>query len=78
LFDVPDDVWLHYVGVEQRGQVVCIRCWHWLTDVIDGGAYQAQHPEHRRALPLWSELWIASVTGRPRRPSTRWRNSPQV
>jgi hypothetical protein len=34
LFDVPDDVWLHYVGPEQRDQVVCIRCWRRLTVAI--------------------------------------------
>lgn len=54
LFDVPDDVWLHYVGVEQRHQIVCLRCWHWLVSVIDGGAYQAQHGV---PVALWSDVW---------------------
>jgi hypothetical protein len=54
LFDVPDDVWRHYIGPDQRHQVVCIRCWDRLTGVIDGGAYQA---EHGGPLPLWSDQW---------------------
>jgi hypothetical protein len=54
LFDVPDDVWLHYIGEEQRHQVVCIACWHWLTNIIDSGAYQAQHGG---PLSLWSDAW---------------------
>lgn len=52
LFDVPDCVWLHYVGgEEQRGQIVCIGCWHWLTDVIDGREFER---EHGGAVALWS------------------------
>jgi hypothetical protein len=54
LFDVPDDVWLHYIGPGQRHQVVCIQCWHRLTGVIDGGVYQAKHGG---PLPLWSDQW---------------------
>jgi hypothetical protein len=51
LFDVPDDVWLFYVGEEQRHQIVCIACWHWLTDAIDASAYER---EHGGPVPLWS------------------------
>jgi hypothetical protein len=51
LFDMPDDVWLHYVGEDQRHQILCIGCWHWLTDAIDGSAYER---ENGRAVPLWS------------------------
>jgi hypothetical protein len=47
-------VWLHYVGQEQRHRVLCIRCWHRLTEAMDGGAYQA---EHGGPLPLWSDQW---------------------
>jgi hypothetical protein len=56
LFDVPDDVWLHYLGLDRRHQVVCIQCWRRLTEAIDGGAYQA---EHGGPLPLWSDQWRA-------------------
>ena len=35
LFDVPDEVWLHYLGPDQRHQVVCIQCWCRLTSVIE-------------------------------------------
>jgi hypothetical protein len=56
LFDVPDDVWVHYVGEEQRHQIVCIACRHWLVELIDGGAYQAQHGG---PVPLWSDAWRA-------------------
>ena len=52
MFDVPDDVWLHYVGQEQRGQLVCIRCWHWLTEIVDDSAYER---EHGGPLAMWSE-----------------------
>lgn len=67
LFNVPDDVWLHYIGEEQRDQVVCIRCWHWLTEIIDGGAYQR---DHGGPLPLWSDAWrerlgVSADTPRP-------------
>jgi len=51
LFDVPDDVWLHYVGEEQRHEVLCIGCWHWLVDAIDGGALEAAHGV---PVPMWS------------------------
>jgi hypothetical protein len=51
LFDVPDAVWLHYVGHDHRHQIVCISCWRWLINVIDGGAYER---EHGGAVPLWS------------------------
>ena len=34
---------LYYVGEEQRGQILCIGCWHWLTDVIDGSAFEHEH-----------------------------------
>jgi hypothetical protein len=54
LFDVPDDVWLHCVGPEHYHQVVCIRCWHRLTDAIDGSTYQAKHGG---PLALWSDQW---------------------
>jgi hypothetical protein len=51
LFDVPVCVWLHYVGHDQRHQIVCISCWHWLTDVIDGSAFER---EHGGPVSLWS------------------------
>lgn len=51
LFDVPDPLWLHYVGEEQRGQILCISCWHWLTDVIDGSAFEHEHGD---PVALWS------------------------
>jgi ferredoxin len=51
LFDVPNEVWLHYVGHEQRHQIVCMGCWHWLTNVIDGSAFEQ---EHGGAVSLWS------------------------
>ena len=51
LFDVPTTVWRFY---DQRNQVICIRCWHWLTDAVDGRAYQA---EHGGPVPLWSDAW---------------------
>jgi hypothetical protein len=54
LFDVPDNVWRHYVSEEQRHQIVCIACWHRLVEVIDGGAFQAQHGG---PVPLWSDAW---------------------
>ena len=54
LFDVPDDVWRHYVGEEQRHQILCITCGHWLVELIDGGEYQAQHGG---PVPLWSDAW---------------------
>jgi len=54
LFDVPTDVWLHYVGIEQRHQIVCIPCWNRLTEAVDGYAYQT---EHGGPLPLWSPGW---------------------
>jgi hypothetical protein len=54
MFDVPDEVWLQHVSEEQRRQMVCIECWHWLTDVIDGGAFQASRGG---PLPLWSDAW---------------------
>lgn len=55
-FDVPDDVWLFYVGEEQSRQILCICCWRWLTDVTDGSAYERRNggpvalwsPEFRR------------------------------
>ena len=51
LFDVPDHVWAYYVGHEQRHQILCLRCWHWLTDVIDGSAFEQKHGG---ATALWS------------------------
>jgi hypothetical protein len=51
LFDVPHDVWMHYVGADQRHQLLCIHCWHWLVDAIDGGAFEAAHGG---PVPLWS------------------------
>jgi hypothetical protein len=54
LFDVPDDVWLHYVGPAQCHRVLCIRCWQRLTHDIDRGAYQAGHGA---PVPLWSDQW---------------------
>lgn len=55
MFSGPDDVWRFYVEHEQRHRAICIGCWKWLVEVIDDGAYQAQHggpvglwsPEHR-------------------------------
>jgi hypothetical protein len=51
LFHVPTNVWLFYVGEEQRHQIVCARCWGQLTDAVDGSAYERRH-----AAPgaLWS------------------------
>jgi hypothetical protein len=54
LFDVPDVVWQRYIPAEQLAHVVCIGCWNWLVEVIDGGACQAQHGG---PLPLWSTAW---------------------
>jgi hypothetical protein len=41
-FDVPDDVWRHYVPAKRRGHIVCIGCWRKLvgrrtTASISGG-----------------------------------------
>jgi hypothetical protein len=54
LFDVPDNVWLHYVGEQQRHQIVCIACWHWLTDVIDDSTFEQRHGS---PVALWSDAW---------------------
>lgn len=54
LFDVPSTTWDHYIGPDQRHQIVCIHYRHRLTGVIDGGAYQG---EHGGPLPLWSDQW---------------------
>ena len=51
LFSVPDEVWAYYVEHDQRGQIICRRCWRWLTDIIDGSACEL---EHGRAVGLWS------------------------
>jgi hypothetical protein len=51
LFGVPNAVWLHYVGEGQRDQIVCLACWRWLTDAIDGSAFER---EHGGPVVLWS------------------------
>ena len=68
LFDVPDDVWLHYVGEEQRHQVLCIGCWHWLVDAIDGGEFEAGGPA-----PMWNagRAGGGSTAREPRRGRSR-------
>jgi hypothetical protein len=53
-FDVPDVVWRRYIPPDQRDHIVCIGCWNWLVEVIDGGACQDEHGE---PLPLWSAAW---------------------
>jgi hypothetical protein len=54
LFDVPDTVWRHYVEPEQRRQIICLGCWHWLTETVDGSAYQTLHGG---PVALWSDVW---------------------
>jgi hypothetical protein len=56
LFDVPDIVWRRYIPPEQRWHVVCRACWDRITDITDGGAFQA---EHGGPLALWSDQWRA-------------------
>jgi hypothetical protein len=53
-FNVPDEVWRHYVPPDQRGHMVCLACWDVLVDVTDRGAYQN---EHGGPLALWSPEW---------------------
>jgi hypothetical protein len=53
-FDVPDVVWQNYIPSEQRDHIICLDCWSWLVQVIDGGACQAKHGG---PLPLWSAAW---------------------
>jgi hypothetical protein len=43
LFDQPDGRVAAHLGPDQRHRVVCIKCWRRLTEVIDGGTYQAEH-----------------------------------
>jgi hypothetical protein len=43
MFDVPNDVWQHYVQIAERGKMICKKCWDWLTLTIDGKQYAAQH-----------------------------------
>ncbi len=51
MFDVPDCVWTHYVQTRERRKMVCISCWDWLTETVDGKKFAAQHGD---AVPLWS------------------------
>jgi hypothetical protein len=46
---------LHYVGHEQRHQIVCLQCWRRLTEAIDGGIFQATHGGG--PLPFWCDAW---------------------
>jgi len=39
LFHVPDHVWRYYVPPRERDKVVCLDCWRWLLDTIDGGGF---------------------------------------
>jgi hypothetical protein len=63
LFHVPTTVWLHYVGHEQRRQIVCIGCWRWLADAVDASAFWQKHAGEEPGT-LWSPL-------PPARPSDR-------
>jgi hypothetical protein len=65
LFDVPDNVWLYYVGEQQRHQLVCIGCWDTLVQQIDGGAFQIRHGS---PLPLWCDAWRARKKAPPDTP----------
>jgi hypothetical protein len=56
---LPDDVWLHYIGHEQRHQIVCLRCWRRLTEGIDGGMFQATHGGGQ--FPFWWEDLAGSL-----------------
>jgi hypothetical protein len=53
-FDVPDDVWRHYVPAKRRGHIVCIGCWRKLVAATDDGVYQRGHGG---PLALWSKAW---------------------
>lgn len=56
LFDVPDACWRHYVPRQHRERILCIACWSWLVEIIDGGRFETQHGG---PLPLWSDAWRA-------------------
>lgn len=54
MFDVPTTVWQHYVEAEQRHQMVCLACWRRLTEIVDGGQFEA---DHGGPVALWSPEW---------------------
>jgi hypothetical protein len=62
LFDVPTPVWLHYIGDEHRGPIVCLQCWRRLTEAIDGGTFQARDGGPRAPAYMLGVLASASLT----------------
>ena len=55
-FHVPDTCWRRYIERKHRDQILCVACWRWLTEIIDGGAFEARHGG---PLPYWSDAWRA-------------------
>jgi len=39
LFMVPDDEWCFYIQLNMRSKIVCLECYAYIKQVIDGGAY---------------------------------------
>jgi hypothetical protein len=42
-FNVPDDVWKHYIEIKHRDDIICRYCFEDIAEMIDSRAYEQEH-----------------------------------